>query len=103
MREQSGKLTQHTVMGSKGPIDSLKQAVHHKTEFVGYETIETDATIIGIVAGKPAPNDRLCDKMEEIRPRATVSEGGPRQARPSYGESQAGKWATTGTTCWQRI
>lgn len=61
--EASGKLT-HTVMGSKGPIDSLKQA-HHRTEFVGYETTESEASILGIVAGK-SPDDHLCDKMEEV-------------------------------------
>lgn len=61
--EASGKLT-HPVMGSKGPIDSLKQA-HHKSEFVGYETTETTVSIIGIVAGKPG-SDHLCDKMEEV-------------------------------------
>ncbi|MCO6043486.1 alanine--tRNA ligase [Aeoliella sp. ICT_H6.2] len=61
--EASGKLT-HTVMGSKGPIDSLKQ-VHHKTDFLGYDVTEASATVLGIIAGK-APNDHLCDKMEEI-------------------------------------
>ncbi len=55
---------QQTVMGSKGPIDSLKQA-HHKTEFLGYDTTEATAIIMGIVAGKP-PHDHLCDKMEEV-------------------------------------
>ena len=61
--EASGKLV-HTVMGSKGPIDSLKQA-HHKTEFLGYDTTEATTTIMGIVAGKPG-SDHLCDKMEEV-------------------------------------
>lgn len=61
--EASGKLT-HTVMGSKGPIDSLKQA-HHKSEFIGYETTQATASIIGIVAGRPG-QDHLCDKMEEV-------------------------------------
>ena len=61
--EKSGA-EQHTVMGAKGPIDSLKKAVH-STEFLGYEITETDATIVGIVGGA-APNERLCDKMEEL-------------------------------------
>ena len=59
--EASGKLV-HTVMGAKGPIDSLKQAVH-STEFLGYEMTEAEAKIVGIVGGAP-PNERLCDKME---------------------------------------
>ncbi|MEQ8848064.1 alanine--tRNA ligase [Botrimarina sp.] len=61
--EASGKLT-HTVMGAKGPIDSLKQAIHG-TQFLGYDTTEAEATVVGIVAGV-APDDRLCDTMEEI-------------------------------------
>ena len=60
--EASGKV-QHTVMGAKGPVDSLKHALH-STEFLGYETTETQAVVKGIVAGK-APDDRLCDCMEE--------------------------------------
>ncbi|WP_425397560.1 alanine--tRNA ligase [Aeoliella sp.] len=51
-------------MGSKGPIDSLKQ-VHHKTNFLGYDAAESTATVLGIIAGK-APHDHLCDKMEEV-------------------------------------
>jgi alanyl-tRNA synthetase len=61
--EVSGKV-QHTVMGAKGPIDSLKQALH-STEFLGYTATEADATVKGIIAGTP-PHDHLCDKMEEI-------------------------------------
>jgi alanyl-tRNA synthetase len=61
--EVSGKV-QHTVMGARGPIDSLKQALH-ATEFLGYTATEADATVKGIIAGTP-PNDHLCDKMEEI-------------------------------------
>jgi len=61
--EVSGKV-QHTVMGAKGPIDSLKQALH-STEFLGYTATEAEATVKGIIAGTP-PHDHLCDKMEEI-------------------------------------
>ena len=39
--EVSGKV-QHAVMGARGPIDSLKQALH-STEFLGYDTTEADA------------------------------------------------------------
>jgi alanyl-tRNA synthetase len=61
--EVSGKV-QHTVMGAKGPIDSLKQALH-STDFLGYTATEADATVKGIIAGTP-PHDHLCDKMDEI-------------------------------------
>jgi alanyl-tRNA synthetase len=61
--EASGKV-QHTVMGARGPVDSLKQALH-STEFLGYETTEATATVRGIIAGEP-PHDHLCDKMEEV-------------------------------------
>lgn len=61
--EASGKIGAD-VMNSKGPIDSLKTAVH-STEFIGYELTESDAKIVGIVGGAP-PNERLCDRMEEI-------------------------------------
>jgi alanyl-tRNA synthetase len=80
--EASGKV-QHTVMGARGPIDSLKQALH-ATEFLGYETTEAEAVIKGIIAGRP-PHDQLCDKMEE--------DGHDRLVRvvldrtPFYGES----------------
>ena len=61
--ELSGKV-QHTVMGAKGPIDSLKHALH-STEFLGYETTEAEAVVKGIIAGR-APDDHLCDSMEEV-------------------------------------
>ena len=61
--ETSGKV-QHTVMGAKGPIDSLKHALH-STEFLGYDATEADAVVKGIVAGK-APHDQLVDKLDEV-------------------------------------
>ncbi len=80
--EASGKV-QHTVMGARGPIDSLKHALH-ATEFVGYETTEADAVVKGIVSGKP-PHDQLCDRMDE------VGHGEPVRVvldrTPFYGES----------------
>ncbi|MEM6798405.1 MAG: alanine--tRNA ligase, partial [Planctomycetota bacterium] len=80
--EASGKLV-HTVMGAKGPIDSLKQAMH-KTEFLGYETTEGEATIVGIVGGAP-PDERLCDKMDEVGHDTVVRVVLDRT--PFYGES----------------
>jgi alanyl-tRNA synthetase len=61
--KDSGKAT-HIVMGAKGPIDSLKQALH-STEFLGYEQTEANAAVKGIITGK-APEDHLVDKLAEI-------------------------------------
>ena len=80
--EASGKV-QHAVMGTRGPIDSLKQALH-STEFLGYESMEAEATIKGIIAGHP-PQDHLCDKMEEVGHENAVRVVLDRT--PFYGES----------------
>jgi alanyl-tRNA synthetase len=80
--EASGKV-QHTVMGAKGPIDSLKHALH-STEFLGYDATEAEATVKGIVAGQ-APDDHLCDKMAEINHADPVRVVLDRT--PFYGES----------------
>jgi alanyl-tRNA synthetase len=80
--EVSGK-PQHTVMGAKGPIDSLKHALH-STEFLGYETTEAETVVKGIITGKP-PHDHLVDKLEElnhVEPVRVVLE-----RTPFYGES----------------
>jgi alanyl-tRNA synthetase len=79
----SGADDAHTVMDAKGPIDSLKKALH-ATEFVGYETTETDAVIKGIIAGVP-PHDHLCDKMEEVGHKNSIRVVLDRT--PFYGES----------------
>ncbi len=85
--EVSGK-AQHTVMGSRGPIDSLKHALH-TSEFLGYETLTAEATIKGIVAGQP-PHDQLCDSMDE-RSLAGNAAASPVRVvldrTPFYGES----------------
>jgi alanyl-tRNA synthetase len=80
--EASGKV-QHAVMGTRGPIDSLKRALH-STEFLGYETTEADATVKGIIAGE-APDDHLCDKIEEIGHKDAIRVVLDRT--PFYGES----------------
>ena len=80
--ETSGKV-QHAVMGTRGPIDSLKQALH-TTDFLGYEQIEAEATVQGIIAGEP-PHDHLCDKMEEVGHEHAVRVVLDRT--PFYGES----------------
>jgi len=61
--EASGKV-QHAVMGAKGPIESLKHALH-SSEFLGYEATEADALVKGIVTGT-SPDDRLCECMDEL-------------------------------------
>ncbi len=80
--EASGKV-QHTVMGSRGPIDSLKHALH-VTEFLGYQSTQVEAVIKGIVAGE-APDDHLCDQMQEIGGEVSVRVVLDRT--PFYGES----------------
>jgi alanyl-tRNA synthetase len=85
--ETSGK-ARHVVMGSRGPIDSLKHALH-SSEFLGYKTLTADATIKGIVAGKP-PHDQLCDTMDELS-HAKTTEACPVRVvldrTPFHGES----------------
>lgn len=80
--EASGKV-QHQVMGTRGPIDSLKRALH-ATEFLGYEALQADAVVKGIIAGQ-APHDHLCDKMEEVGHKNPVRVVLDRT--PFYGES----------------
>ncbi len=80
--EASGKV-QHAVMGTRGPVDSLKQALH-ATEFLGYETTDADAIVKGIIAGT-TPNDHLCDKMDEVSHTNAVRVVLDRT--PFYGES----------------
>ncbi len=80
--EASGKI-QHMVMGSKGPIDSLKAALR-LTEFLGYETTETSATVKGIIAGE-VPNDRLVEEIKRHNHSSTVRVVLDRT--PFYGES----------------
>src|SRR3954463_16454103 len=80
--EVSGKV-KHDVMDARGPIDSLKQALH-STEFLGYEKLEADATVKGIVAGL-APHDHLCAKIQEVGHENAVRVVLDRT--PFYGES----------------
>ena len=62
-----------------GPLDSLKKAMSGTT-FLGYETTEAPAKIVGIIA-----QDRFCDSMEEVghdEPVVVVLD-----QSPFYGES----------------
>ncbi len=79
--EASGKV-QHTVMGAKGPLDSLKHALH-STPFLGYETTEATAVVKGIVVGE-APEDHLCDQLDDQSHKAVRV---VLDQSPFYGES----------------
>jgi alanyl-tRNA synthetase len=79
--EVSGKV-QHTVMGAKGPIDSLKHALH-STNFLGYETTESDAVVKGIIVGT-SPDDHLCDMLDDV---SHVAVRVVLDQSPFYGES----------------
>ena len=47
---------------TSGPLDALKKAMHG-SEFVGYDTLETEGKIVGIIA-----QDRLCESLQEVGP-----------------------------------
>ena len=87
--EASGKLV-HTVMGAKGPIDSLKQALE-ATEFLGYDTTEATAKIVGVVTGQPGGEEQLADELAPEESARVVLD-----STPFYGES-GGQVGDTGT------
>jgi alanyl-tRNA synthetase len=61
------------------PLDALKKAMHG-TEFLGYETLESQARVVGLIA-----QDKLCDQIDEIghaQPVVVVLD-----KTPFYGES----------------
>ena len=90
--EASGKV-QHMVMGSKGPIDSLKEALH-QSEFLGYESTVADATVKGIVIGA-GKTERLANELTAADQEARVV----LDQTPFYGESggQVGDQGTLST------
>jgi alanyl-tRNA synthetase len=72
-----------------GPLDTLKEAYHHGTEFLGYQTTEADATVIGIL------------EQGQLAELAVPSETGPPIAlvldrTPFYAEA-GGQVGDTGT------
>jgi alanyl-tRNA synthetase len=82
--EEFGKISRGTdeaaAVFSTGPLDTLKEAYHHGSEFLGYQTTSADATVIGILE-----QNRLADSAE-------ASSGGPPivvvlDRSPFYGES----------------
>ncbi len=65
---------------STGPLDTLKEAYHHGSEFLGYEATSADTTVVGILE-----QNRLADS-------ATAQDGGSPvvlilDRTPFYGES----------------
>ncbi|MBL8828032.1 MAG: alanine--tRNA ligase [Planctomycetaceae bacterium] len=57
--DKSGRV-QHTVMGGHSPLDALAKTMHG-SDFLGYETTEATAKIVGIIA-----QDKLCESIDEI-------------------------------------
>ncbi|MEZ6072427.1 MAG: alanine--tRNA ligase [Pirellulales bacterium] len=51
---------QRTELFKSGPMDALKKAMHG-SEFLGYDAIEAEGKIVGIIA-----QDRLCEEIDEI-------------------------------------
>ena len=76
---------------TSGPLDALKKTMHG-SEFVGYDAIEADAKVIGIIA-----QDSLCDSLTEVGHAAAVTIVLDRT--PFYGES-GGQVGDTGWLEW---
>ena len=75
---RSGKLS-HSVMDAKGPVDTIKKA-QHETEFLGYDTTESDAELKFIIA-----NEQLVDEFDSVGESESVVLVLNRS--PFYGES----------------
>jgi alanyl-tRNA synthetase len=76
---------------TSGPLDALKKTMHG-TDFIGYDTIEASAKVIGIIA-----QDTLCESITEVghaKPVTVVLD-----ATPFYGES-GGQVGDTGELTW---
>jgi alanyl-tRNA synthetase len=76
---------------TSGPLDALKKAMHG-SEFVGYETLETDGKVVGIIA-----QDRLCETLREVGHESPVTLVLDRTS--FYGES-GGQVGDTGHIEW---
>ncbi|HWB13783.1 MAG TPA: alanine--tRNA ligase [Pirellulales bacterium] len=62
-----------------GPLDALKKALHG-TEFLGYQQIEAQAKVVGLIA-----HDQLCDQVEELNSKDPILV--VLDHTPFYGES----------------
>jgi hypothetical protein len=56
---------------TSGPLDALKKTMHG-SEFLGYESIEAQGKVIGIIA-----QDSLCDRIQEVGHAQPVTVGRP--------------------------
>ena len=61
--EEHGRISRGTTAAaavfSTGPLDTLKEAYHHGSEFLGYQTASAEASVIGILE-----QNRLADSAE---------------------------------------
>ena len=88
--QRSGAGARGEVFAS-GPLDALKKTMHG-SEFVGYDALETDGTVIGIIA-----QDRLCEQLREVGHAEPVTVVLDRTS--FYGES-GGQVGDTGALEW---
>ncbi len=75
--DKSGR-PQHELFKT-GPLDALKKTLHG-TEFLGYESLQSEAKVVGIIA-----QDKLCDELDEIGHEQPITVILDRS--PFYGES----------------
>jgi alanyl-tRNA synthetase len=67
---------------SAGPIDTLKKAYHHGSEFLGYSATDAEGTIIGILAQGRLVDSEAADPSDSAPPIGLILD-----RTPFYGES----------------
>jgi alanyl-tRNA synthetase len=77
---------------TSGPLDALKKTMHG-SEFVGYETLDIDGKVIGIIA-----QGHLCDSLREVGHASPITVVLDRTS--FYGES-GGQVGDIGNLVWQ--